>query len=102
MQNKLFTGFIALLFLSCSEENVNENWNIKTGKGEIWRSGGLYFCAEQIRIQNGDTLIPVNEEKIIAFQSGQKVRVKYRELDNRETGCNIGKDCEIIEIEIIE
>jgi hypothetical protein len=102
MRNKILFIILGLLLFSCSEETTNDNQDWQTGIGEVWLSGGLFFCAEQIHMQNGDTLIPVNIEKIMVFQSGQKINVKYKELEICETNCTIGKDCEILEIQIIE
>ncbi len=98
MKNKPTAILITLLvFFSCSKQN-DEQLELKEGNGTVWRSGGLYFCAEQIRLHNGDTLIVVNESEIHKYESGDQVNLKYRETGNRESGCNIGIDCEIIEI----
>lgn len=91
-----------LLLLSCSKETSEDNLDIKEGIGTIWLSGGLAFCAEQIRMENGDTLIPTNTSLTISFDSGQKVNLKYSELNSRDSGCSIGRDCKIIEITVIE
>ena len=62
----------------------------------------IIFCAEQIRMENGDTLIPVNIIELLRYKSGQIVSLKYSEINPKESGCSIGKDCEIIEIHEIE
>lgn len=90
------------MLFSCSEETTTDNQDWKTGIVEVWLSGGLFFCAEQIHMQNGDNAIPINIEKRMVFRSGQKINVKYQELEIRETNCTIGKDFEILEIQIIE
>ena len=91
--------FLALLLFSCSKEKEELPAGIKQGKGTVWLSGGLMFCAEQIRMDSGDTLIVADQMEIYAFKSGERVLVRYKETKAIETGCNIGKDCEIIEIE---
>ena len=108
MKRILFRAIIfsILLFISfsCSKE-TDEKDNIKEGRGTVWLSGGFYFCAIQIRMEKGDTLIPVdltNEMKLMHFKMDDKVRVKYRELDSKESGCSIGNDCEIIEIKLLD
>jgi hypothetical protein len=93
---------VFIIPVSCSKDTGEENAKIKEGSGTVWLSGGLFFCAEQIRMNNGDTLIPANNYELLSFQSGQKVRLKYSEIDTRESGCSIGKDCEIIDIKLIE
>jgi hypothetical protein len=97
VKNILF-GLILLLALSCNKED-NEIF-IKQEKGEVWLSGGLYYCAEQIRLDNGDTLV-VSIENIISFRSGDRVNVKYKEIGINEN-CSQYIDCEIIEIKKIE
>ena len=104
MKTKLFLLFIALLslpiFLSC-EKGKSETGG-QTEMGTVWLSGGLYYCAEQIRLDAGDTLIVVNEEKILSFKSGDRVKVNYVKTDQNVSGCTIGTDCEIIDIEKID
>ena len=98
MKNKLTAILITLLvFFSCSKQN-DEQLDLKDGTGTVWLSGGLYYCAEQIHLLNGDTLIVVNIDEIYKYKSGDEVFLKYRETGNRKSGCNIGIDCEIIEI----
>lgn len=100
MKNKiaiLLFLFIAL-FTSCEKEESNNEAEQKEGTGTIWLSGGLYFCAEQIHLDSGDTLIVVNNSEIIQFQSGDHVLLKYRETGDKASGCNIGIDCEVLEV----
>lgn len=92
---------LSLIILACDKEEEPES-GIKKGTGTLWRSGGLYYCAEQIRMDNGDTLIVINREELYRFQSGDRVRITYIENGQNETGCTIGKDCEIIEIVTID
>ncbi|MBT3384005.1 MAG: hypothetical protein HN778_13465 [Prolixibacteraceae bacterium] len=101
MKNKLFWIAVLLILFSCSKETDEKKFEIKKGTGTVWLSGGLAFCATQIRMDSGDTLIPVNEQ-ILFYQGGQQVRISFSELEIRESGCSIGKDCEIIEITVIE
>jgi hypothetical protein len=96
----LFINVIGLQF-SCTKENETET-DMKEGTGTLCLSGGLYFCAEQIRMDNGDTLIPVNAMEVLHLKSGSSVFVKFQELESEESGCSVGKDCKIIEIQEIE
>ena len=90
---------VALLFaLSCSKDDSEDS--VKQGSGNVWLSGGLAYCAEQIHLDNGDTLI-VTLDEIISFRSGDRVTVKYKELGINEF-CSPSIDCEIIEIKKIE
>ncbi len=99
MTKKNLIGLLALVFaLSCNKNNDDDS--IRQEKGNVWLSGGLAYCAEQIHLDNGDTLI-VNLEDIISFQSGDRVNVKYKETGINES-CPPGIDCEIIDIKKIE
>lgn len=106
MTRIIFQTIILLIVLnisfSCSKKSDEKDFEIKEGTGTVWLSGGLAYCATQIRMEKGDTLIPVNEFAVLSYSADDKVQVKYKELDSRESGCSIGKDCEIIEIELIE
>ncbi|MDH5604914.1 MAG: hypothetical protein OEY51_13280, partial [Cyclobacteriaceae bacterium] len=62
--------------------------------------GGLAYCAEQIHLDNGDTLI-VSSMKIFSFTSGDRVNVKYREIGTNEF-CPPGMDCKLIEIKKVD
>lgn len=62
----------------------------------FWVSGGLYYCAQQLHLENGDTLI-VDLEDVLEFLAGDSVSVKYREI-GRNKNCSPGIDGEIIEI----
>lgn len=92
----LLSLVIALLF-SCKSESED---SVKQENGNVWLSGGLAYCAEQIHLDNGDTLI-VNLEEIISYKSGDRVTVKYKKIGINEF-CSPGIDCEIIEINKIE
>ncbi len=97
-------SIILFVSFSCLKESCNEDSAIKEGTGTVWLSGGLYFCAVQIWMEKGDTLIPfdrTNEMKILSNGYG-KVKVKYKEIVPKQSGCSIGIDCEIIEIKLIE
>jgi hypothetical protein len=105
MKQSIFYSLIFLIiattFYACSkEEEINSEF--KEGTGTIWLSGGLMFCAEQIRMENGDTLIPVNQEELYNYRSGQLVNLKFKEKETKESVCSVGKDCEIIEISLAE
>jgi len=88
-----------MFFLSCTKDDSNEGI-IKQQAGDVWLSGGLAFCAEQIHLDNGDTLI-VNLDEIIFFRTGDRVMVKYKEL-GISGSCSPGIDCEIVDIKRIE
>ena len=97
-------GIIILLFLiSCGKETENEESQILEGTGTVWFSGGLMYCATQVRMENGDTLIPNQfNTEIMKLKIGNRVQLKYQELTIRESGCTIGKDCKIIEVNVID
>jgi hypothetical protein len=97
MRKIFFLAIAMLVLFSCSKEELPVG--VKEGKGTVWLSGGLMFCAEQIRMDCGDTLIVAEQMEIYAFKSGERVLVKYKETGAIETACNIGKNCELIEIE---
>ena len=100
----LLLSIVLFISFSCSKKSDEKDFEIKEGTGTVWLSGGLYFCAVQIRMEKGDTLIPFerrNEIKI-RFNGDDRVNVKYREIVPKQSGCSIGIDCEIIEIKLIE
>lgn len=104
MNNKI-TGLILIflvLFVSCEKDDQEQQNELKEGLGTVWLSGGLYYCAEQIRMNEGDTLIINDIETIYQFKSEDKVNLKYYETELHELGCTIGKNCDIIEIEKID
>jgi len=92
---KVILGLTLLVILSCSKDN--DDALIKQESGVVWLSGGLAYCAEQIHLDNGVTLIINNLEDIISFKSGDRVTVKYKEIGINEF-CSPSFDCEIIEI----
>jgi hypothetical protein len=98
--NKYFVILFLTVFLfSCRKEKEDEiSPAIKEATGTVWLSGGLYFCATQVRLDSGDTLIPVNTEKILAFEVDDRVLIEYEELEKGETRCKIGKDCLVINV----
>lgn len=98
MPKKILIGLLLVFALSCNKKEDDNT--IKQGNGNVWLSGGLYNCAEQIHLDNGDTLI-VNVEDIISFTSGDRVNVKYKETGINES-CPPGIDCEIIDIKKIQ
>lgn len=80
-----------------------EEDQIFEGNGTVWLSGGLMYCATQFRMENGDTLIPNQiTSELVKLKYGDHVRLKYMELRIRESGCKIGKDCKIVELENIK
>ncbi len=98
MIKKVLFGLILLFALSCNKDDSEDSFKQENGK--VWLSGGLAYCAEQIHLDNGDTLIVALEE-IISFRSGDRVTVKYKEIGINEF-CSPSIDCEIIEIKKIE
>lgn len=99
MARRILFGLVLVILLSCTDDKGNDG-SIKQQDGVVWLSGSLVICAEQIHLDNGDTLI-VKFEDIIAFRSGDRVNVKYKEIGLNES-CAPGIDCEIIEIKKIQ
>lgn len=97
MKNFIFFGLLLLATLSCNKDDEDP---IKSENGKIWLSGGLYYCAQQIRLDTGDTLI-VDLKDVADYISGDRVSVKYKELGINEF-CSPKIDCSIIEIRKIE
>lgn len=91
---RILFGLTLLLALSCNKDDGDGS--VMQENGNVWLSGGLFFCAEQIHLDNGDTLI-VKIEDIISFTSGDRVTVKYK-ITGLNESCPPGIDCEIIEI----
>lgn len=91
-----------ILFSCTDEKEIDTESEVKKGIGTVWLSGGLYFCATQIRMEKGDTLIPTGEPEIFFYKSGMRINVSYIELQTKESGCSIGTDCKIIEFTVIE
>lgn len=88
---------------SCSNFTEDDEPRVMEGNGTVWLSGGLMYCATQFRMENGDTLIPNQfTSELVKLKSGNQVRLKYKELTIRESGCTIGKDCKIIEVKVID
>lgn len=98
MTKKFLLGLALVFALSCNKDDDNDS--IKQGKGNVWLSGGLAYCAEQIHLDNGDTLI-VNMKDLMSFTFGDRVSVKYKEIGINKF-CSSGIDCEIIEIKRAE
>ena len=94
MTKKMLLCLILLLALSCNKDDGNAL--TKQENGNVWLSGGLAYCAEQIHLDNGDTLI-VTIEDVKSFKSGDRVVVRYKEIGINKF-CSPGIDCEIIEI----
>lgn len=95
---------VTLIFLfACGTETENDEMQILEGTGTLWLSGGLMNCATQIRMENGDTLIPNQfNSDIMKLKSGNRIQLSYQELTIRESGCTIGKECKIIEVKVID
>jgi hypothetical protein len=99
MKRLMWFGFMAILLLSCDKRDDDDK-GINQENGKVWLSGGLAFCAEQLHLDNGDTLI-ASIEKIGTLKTGDRVVVKYREL-GISTACPPYINCEIIEITKVE
>jgi len=97
MTKKILFGLALIFALSC---NKDEDDSIKQANGNVWISGGLYYCATQIHLDNGDTLV-VKLEDIISFMSEDKVSVRYKEFGINKH-CSPFIDCEIIEIKKVK
>ena len=97
IKNILF-GITLIFAISCNKDNNDSSF--KQENGNIWLSGGLYYCAEQVRLDNGDTLV-VSLADIISFRSGDRVNVKYKEI-GKNRNCLEYIDCELIEIKKID
>ena len=92
-----------IFLISCGKETEDVELQVLEGTGTIWLSGGLMYCATQVRMENGDTLIPNQfNTELMKLKTGNRVQLKYQELEIRESGCTIGKDCKIIEVKVIE
>ncbi len=101
--NKIVWIAVLIFLFSCGKETEDDDKQVMEGTGTVWLSGGLMYCATQFRMENGDTLIPNQfTSDLVKLKSGNQVRLKYKELTFRESGCTIGKDCEIIEVKVID
>jgi hypothetical protein len=101
--NKIIWTIVFIFLFSCGKETETDETQILEGTGTVWLSGGLMFCATQVRMENGDTLIPNQfNNEIMKLKTGNRVQLKYQELAIRESGCTIGKDCKIIEVKVID
>ena len=98
MIKKILLGLTFLFALSCNKDDSDAS--IKQEIGNVWLSGGLKYCAEQIHLDNGDKLI-VNLKDIISFKSGDKVTVRYKEIGINEF-CPPCINCEIVEIKKVK
>jgi hypothetical protein len=99
MAKSILPGLVLASFFSCVNDD-SSGGAVKQQDGDIWLSGGLGACAEQIHLANGDTLI-VDLEDITSFGTGDRVIVKYKEIGVNKS-CAPGIDCEIIEIRKIQ
>ena len=100
---RIFAIAILIFLISCGKETENEESQILEGTGTVWLSGGLMYCATQVRMENGDTLIPNQfTTELMKLKTGTRIKLKYKELTIRESGCTIGKDCKIIEVNVID
>ena len=98
MRKIILLVFALVIALSCKKNDQDES--VKLEIGSVWLSGGLAYCAAQIRLDNGETLI-VKLEDTIFYRSGDRVSVKYREIGINKD-CSPSIDCEIIEMKKVE
>jgi hypothetical protein len=94
MKNYLF-AFVCILIFSCSKNGSDAP--IKEEVGTIMLSGGLAYCASQIHLDNGDTLIVQIGDIYPSFRSGDRVTVTYKEKGINKN-CPPGIDCEVVGI----
>lgn len=59
MTRKILIGLALIFALSCNKENDDDS--IRQEKGNVWLSGGLAYCAEQIHLENGNTLLLISK-----------------------------------------
>lgn len=101
--NKIVWTIVFIFLFSCGKGIETNETQILEGTGTVWLSSGLMYCATQVRMENGDTLIPNQfNTEIMKLKTGNRIQLKYQELALRESGCTIGKDCKIIEVKVIE
>lgn len=101
--NRIVLILVLIFLFSCSNETGEDNLQVLEGTGTVWLSGGLMYCATQFRMENGDTLIPNQfTSELVKLKSGNHVILKYQLLTVRESGCNIGEECKIIEVKVID
>ena len=101
--NKIFWLIVLIFLFSCGQETEDDDPLVFEGTGTVWFSGGLMYCATQVRMENGDTLIPSQfNTEIMKLKTGNRIKLKYQELAIRESGCTIGKDCKIFEVKVID
>lgn len=98
MGKNILIGLALIFALSCNKDDDVDL--IKQNNGKVWLSGGLIYCANQIHLDNGDTLI-ADFKDLIAFKTGDMVSVKYKEMGINKN-CPSGIDCKIIEINKVE
>lgn len=99
MKKLVWLGFVAIFLLSCDQKDDADE-GIKQENGKVWLSGGLAFCAEQVHLDNGDTLV-VSITDVGTLKTDDRVVVKYKELGINST-CPPYINCEIIEITKVE
>lgn len=101
--NKIIAIVCFLVLFSCTKESETEGPIVLENNGTVWLSGGLMYCATQFRMDTGDTLIPTPfAYEWVYLKSGERIHLKYSILEERESGCTIGKDCRVIEIAKIQ
>ena len=98
MRKIILLVFALVIALFCKKNDHHDS--VKLEIGSVWLSGGLAYCAAQIRLDNGETII-VKLEDTIFYTSGDRVSVKYREIGINKN-CSPGIDSEIIEIKKVE
>lgn len=94
MTKAMLLGLLLVVSFACINDDDDDA--IRQEVGEVWLSGGLAVCAEQIHLDNGDTLI-VSVEDVNSLSSGDRVSLKYRERGVSES-CTPGINSDIVEI----
>lgn len=87
---------ISLILFAAAACSKNEVADAQEAKGEVWLSGGLAVCAEQIRLDNGQILV-ASVDDIKTFKSNDRVIVKYNQTSLNQN-CSPALNCKIISI----
>lgn len=94
----LLFGCIILVVLSCKK--VYNEIPLQQENGEVWLSGGSAYCAQQIRLDNGDTLV-VSLEDVVSLRSGDRINIKFKKIGENKN-CHQYFDCEVIKMMKLE
>ena len=76
MTKAMLLGLLLVVSFACINDDDDA---IRQEVGEVWLSGGLAVCAEQIHLDNGDTLI-VSVEDVNSLSSGDRVSLNIKNV----------------------